>query len=164
MAYKHQILQRYQNENSIHSIQSFDEMLRNTMQEKFCNLEFYIQRLKSEIHLRNLLQQRLCKIEQKFLTIKTGIHFLMRDLERLTNLRRARSHKKSSEVKEIEQLFQINSLPLKKKKKIKFIEENSTVKKKSKNYVKTDTNLLSSLDGNFWTSKQKLRKTRRHYL
>ena len=164
MAYKHQILQMYQNETSIHSIQSFDEMLRNTMQEKFCNLEFYIQRLKSEIHLQNLLQQRLCKIEQKFLTIKTGIHFLMRDLERLTNLRRARSHKKSSEVKEIEQLFQINSLPLKKKKKIKLIEENSIVKKKSKNYVKTDTNLLSSLDGRFWTSKQKLRKTRRHYL
>ena len=164
MAYKHQILQRYQNENNIHSVQTFDDMLRNTMHEKFCNLEFHIQRLKSEIHLRTLLQQRLCKIEQKFLTIKTGIHFLMRDLERLTNLRRARSHKKSSEVKEIEQLFQINSLPLKKKKKIKFIEENSTVKKKSKNYVKTDTNLLSSLDGNFWTSKQKLRKTRRQFL
>ena len=86
MAYKHQILQRYQNENSIHSIQGFDEMLRITKQEKFCNLEFHIQRLKSEIHLRNLLQQRMCKIEPKFLGIKTGIHFLMRDLERLTNL------------------------------------------------------------------------------
>ena len=158
MAYKHQILQRYQNENNIHSVQTFDDMLRNTMHEKFCNLEFHIQRLKSEIHLRNLLDQRICKIEQKFLTVKTGIHFLMRDLERLTKLRRARSHKKSSEVKEIEQLFQTNSLHLKKKKKIKFLEENAKVKKKSKNYIKTDKNLLSSLDGNFWM----LRKPRRH--
>ena len=37
---KIQFISDNHNENKIHSLQTFDEMLHNTMEERFCNLEF----------------------------------------------------------------------------------------------------------------------------
>lgn len=165
MAYKQQILLRYQQDIHNDSTQKFDQELYNTMQEKFCNLEYYVQQLKYEINLKTSFVVRLSKLEQMFLTVKTGVQFLMDDLVRLPKLRKARSLKKLSEVKKIEELMKTSLVLQKTKKQILSIEKNVANKKRLKNYPKEDKNLVSHLNGKFWippiSKSRKIQKSRK---